>query len=261
MATAHQQDLFNNRGYIVVRALFSAAEVTQIATAFEHLLAHATGLKESGMHRGSQFVIDRPAGMTAPPTVHRVVWCGACEPTLLAIGADPRLLELAAGLLQSDEMDHLINQAHFKMPGDGVSFAWHQDAVHRRHGTELWTDVNGRGSYVQTALAIDPMRGDNGPLTVVPGSSAAGNLHDPPDRRVLDSGEFQRSAAVALELDPGDVVLFGPYTVHRSEPNRSTRPRRALLNGYAYPGANRRVYPGDGAGRRLCWRPHDAGLR
>jgi hypothetical protein len=47
------------------------------------------------------------------------------------------------------------------------------------------------------------------------------------------------------------VLLFGPYTFHRSLPNRSTRPRRVFINGFAHPGANSRVYPGDGAGRTL----------
>jgi hypothetical protein len=49
----------------------------------------------------------------------------------------------------------------------------------------------------------------------------------------------------------GSVLVFGPFTVHRSLPNRSRTPRRIFINGYAYPGANARVYPGDGAGRTL----------
>ena len=49
----------------------------------------------------------------------------------------------------------------------------------------------------------------------------------------------------------GSVLLFGPYAVHGSLPNTSPRPRRTFINGYAYPGANARVYPGAGAGRLL----------
>jgi hypothetical protein len=46
-------------------------------------------------------------------------------------------------------------------------------------------------------------------------------------------------------------LFFGPYTAHASFENTSDRYRRILINGYAFPGANRRIYPGDGAGRRL----------
>jgi ectoine hydroxylase-related dioxygenase (phytanoyl-CoA dioxygenase family) len=49
----------------------------------------------------------------------------------------------------------------------------------------------------------------------------------------------------------GSVIFFGPYAVHGSTPNASSVPRRVLINGYAYPGANGRVYPGEGSGRVL----------
>jgi hypothetical protein len=47
------------------------------------------------------------------------------------------------------------------------------------------------------------------------------------------------------------VLFFGPYAIHGSTPNESAVPRRVLINGYAYPGANGRVYPGEGSGRTL----------
>jgi hypothetical protein len=47
-------------------------------------------------------------------------------------------------------------------------------------------------------------------------------------------------------------MFFGPYTVHASSENTSDRYRRILINGYASPGAKRRVY---GTGRRLIAPP------
>ena len=102
--------------------------------------------------------------------IHRVVWCGAAEPILSRYGMDRRLLEMAGQLLGSSEMNQLINQAHFKLPGDGVEFPWHQDSTHRRFGGDGWQDLNGRGSYVQTVTAIDTVTHDNGPLEFIPGS-------------------------------------------------------------------------------------------
>jgi len=49
----------------------------------------------------------------------------------------------------------------------------------------------------------------------------------------------------------GDAIFFGPFTIHRSLPNRSAHRRRTFINGFAFPGANSRVYPGDGAGRTV----------
>ena len=212
--------------------------------AFERLEQRAKRLPDSGDHGGSRYIMDRK-GPGGSLRIHRVVWCGASESTLARFGADTRLLQPVAELLGSRTMNHLINQAHFKMPGDNVGFPWHQDSTHRRHGTPAWTDVNGRGSYVQTAIAIDPMTEHNGPLRFLPGSGVSGH--------VADLGHpVPEEQAVTMTMDPGDVVLFGPYVFHASAPNRSERPRRALINGYAFPGANRRIYPGRGAGRLLC---------
>jgi hypothetical protein len=59
-------------------------------------------------------------------------------------------------------MDQIINQAHFKMPGDGVAFEWHQDSQNRRYGTELWTDGGApHGAYIQTLTAVDEVTAYN----------------------------------------------------------------------------------------------------
>lgn len=243
-------------GFAVVRGLWSADEVAVLLRSFDRLVALAAelaprlpvdGSPAALLHHGAQFVLSRA---TPAPRIHRVVWCGAAQPDLLAASADPRMRALAAGALNHDSFDQLINQAHFKLPGDAVHFPWHQDSVHRRYGTPLWTDVDGTGSYVQVAIALDPVGPDNGPLAFLPGSHKHGHIAPGVDGE-LPLDRFDLSAAIAPALAPGDVVLFGPYTVHGSAPNVSTQPRRVLVNGYASPGANRRVYPGEGSGRRL----------
>jgi len=240
---AGQIEQFFATGWLVFPRLFEPREIESMARAFDRLARRARDLTRSGEDRGAQFVIDRQAS-DGGVRIHRVVWCGAAEPVLEKYGADPRLLRPVAELLGSATMNQLINQAHFKMPGDRVSFPWHQDSTHRRYGQPVWTDVNGRGSYVQTAIAIDPMTETNGPLRFLPGSCRMGHVADPSYRVPEDQ-------AVTMTMDPGDVVMFGPYVFHASEPNVSDRPRRAFINGYAVPGANRRVYPGRGSGRLL----------
>jgi ectoine hydroxylase-related dioxygenase (phytanoyl-CoA dioxygenase family) len=147
-------------------------------------------------------------------------------------------------------MNQLINQAHFKLPGDGVDFPWHQDSTHRRYGRGEWVDANGRGSYVQTVIAVDDITPDNGPLEFIPGSCRLGHVEPPAGQEGrLPEHLVDPASAVAATMPAGSVLLFGPYTFHRSRPNESTTPRRVFINGFAYPGANSRVYPGEGAGR------------
>ena len=99
------------------------------------------------MIKGAYFVVN-------DHRINRIVWCGAAEPVLLKYGEDARLTFPSSQLLGSNEMEQLICQAHFKLPADGVGFGWHQDSDHRRYGTDQWTDLNGRGSFVQTLMAV-----------------------------------------------------------------------------------------------------------
>jgi len=240
-------EAFFEDGFIVRPEFFDQEAVARMRAAFERLRQMAAGLRETCEHRGSLFVLAPPADASGSPRIDRIVWCGAAEPTLSELGQDPRLLRPVAQLLGSQHMTQLINQAHFKLPGDGLEFPWHQDSIHRRCGESCWTDVNGRGSYVQTVVAVDAMTLDNGPLQFIPGSGRLGHLGLPEGELPLD--RLDPRTAVSVTLPPGGMAFFGPYVFHRSLPNESTVARRVFINGFASPGANRRVYPGCGEGR------------
>jgi hypothetical protein len=241
-------------GWIVRPGLFRADEVARMQTCFEELEKIAGELFGTGLHRGAHFVLGEKHGRRV---LRRIVWAGGCQPYLLAIGGDARLTVPCAQLLRSHAMDHLLNQAHFKRPRDGVAFDWHQDIQHRDKGGGEWTDVNGSGSFVQTLIVLDEMTPDSGPLKFIPGSSKWGRVDfgdgagDKPPQATNASARAPEADAVTITAQPGDTLFFGPYTAHASFENTSDRYRRVLINGFASPGANRRVYPGDGAGRRL----------
>jgi ectoine hydroxylase-related dioxygenase (phytanoyl-CoA dioxygenase family) len=63
--------------------------------------------------------------------------------------------------------------------------------------------------------------------------------------------QFHDEDPVIVIAEPGDTLFFGPYTAHASFENLSDRYRRVFINGYAFPGANARVYPGTGSCRKL----------
>lgn len=247
-------EAFFEVGWFVRRALFRADEVARMRTCFDELEKIANELSDTGLHRGAHFVLGDKDGQRV---IKRVVWAGGCQRYLLTIGSDSRLTVPCAQLLGSDAMDHLLNQAHFKRPGDGVTFDWHQDIQHRDKGDGTWTDVNGRGSFVQTLIALDETTPDSGPLKFMPGSVKWGRVEfsdhngDDTSPRLKTPVGPTDVRAVTIAARPGDTLFFGPYTAHASSENRSGQYRRVLINGYAYPGANRRIYPGDGAGRRL----------
>ena len=51
-------------------------------------------------------------------------------------------------------------------------------------------------------------------------------------RGARDGSGSRPREAIQLVLDPGDLVLWNPYLVHGSGPNRSDHLRRFYINGY-----------------------------
>ncbi len=249
MLSDEQVEAFFEIGFVIVPDVFTPTEIEEMRAGFDRLQKMAYALSEPGIHNGSDFAIERKE--SGQVIIHRISWCGAAEPVLLAYGKDLRLLGMASQLLGSNEMNQLINQAHFKIPGDNVAFPWHQDSEHRGYGKPWWKDVNGRGSFVQQAIAIDDVTEKSGPLKFIPESCKLGHLG------LLSRSEeeypalFDPDDAITGIMKAGSVALFNPYVIHGSEPNRSQKSRRVFINGYAYPGANSRTYPGRGAGRLL----------
>ncbi|MDB4942961.1 MAG: hypothetical protein JWP97_2495 [Labilithrix sp.] len=239
---------FHEHGFVVRRGVFAEEEVAEARAALERLYDTAQTLRATGEHDGAFFALGSAPG--GGVVVQRVVWAGGAEPVLLRLSEDPRLVDHALDLLGTSECEQLLCQAHYKMPNDGVAFDWHQDIQHRDKGGDTWRDVNGRGSFVQTILLVDDMTEENGPLEFLPPDAVT---LDAARRLVKVDGQplVDASRAASVTGRAGDVLFFGPYAVHGSTPNQSEKPRRVLINGYAAPGANKRVYPGRGACRTL----------
>lgn len=252
--SARQVDEFFATGWITAKGLFKTEEVENMKACFDDLERMATGLTSTGLHHGSHFVLGEK---DRQKVIKRVVWAGGSQPYLLQIGADRRLTLPCSQLLDNSVLEQLLSQAHFKRPNDGVIFGWHQDIQHRDKGAGTWDDINGTGSYVQTLIVLDEMTADSGPLLFIPGSSQWGRVdfgehdYDDPDYTPHRPPQFHNEDTVTITAQPGDTLFFGPYTAHASFQNNSQRYRRVLINGYACPGANHRVYPGEGSCRTI----------
>lgn len=251
MLSATQIHDFYTKGYFVIEGLFSEQDLIPVRAGFDLLADKAAQLLSTPPDvvnddvngydfEGSRFFL-------RGERILRVVWACGLAAEMDRIGLSPALLSRVARLMDCRQLVQIICQTHFKLPGDSVSFPWHQDAENRKLGTDYWRDVTGQGSYVQTALAVDDMAADNGPLLFVPYSTRYGCLGF---RKGADpSPYFDEGDVEPLFMTPGSMAFFHPLVIHGSEPNTSTRSRRVLINGYCAPGANSFAYPGCGTGR------------
>jgi len=223
---------YRERGYAVIRGLFSRDEIAAIGRAIDAVEAEAVAHGRSFRHGNLHYrLVDGDVRMAQ--------WVAWAHPALDAVRLDRRFARLLAPLIGGD-LKQIINQLHWKPAGTGAGgdFAWHQDSRFRRP-VEAYRDLG--DAYVQTGLAVDPHGPESGGLRFVPGSHRRGPIDMAIDGDVmgqsmsdeaLEAVGLDPSAVVDLMLEPGDVALWSPYLVHASGANRSRHRRRFYINGY-----------------------------
>jgi ectoine hydroxylase-related dioxygenase (phytanoyl-CoA dioxygenase family) len=232
---AHLDD-YRRRGYAVVRGVFTPAEVGELARAFDRVHAEAVSHPRSWRHGNMLFRLGTDAALGK--IVRLVQWPSYADPVLDAVRRDRRMHDLVAPLIGGD-VKQIINQMHWKPPGAAAAeFAYHQDIRFRRPRTAYREPAT---AYVQTGIAIDPHRVDNGAMTFCPHSHRRGELALGGAGAILDqamaAADLTRvgldpAAVEPLLLEAGDVALWNLFTVHGSGPNRARIDRRLYINGY-----------------------------
>ena len=220
------------KGFVALRGVFPAGEMALLSRHFDEILAEATGLNAITKRGLCEF---RIVPIDGKPTLKFAKWASSAHAGLNAFRTSPRLLTPVMELLGPD-LRSITNQMHYKNPGDGVSFQMHQDCTFRKPDAS-YRDLY--GGFLQTAIAVDPSTVENGCLQLVPGSHKE-------KRALLEGGyegwESNGSNAATLArlapaenaiMDPGDVLIWNPFTIHGSQPNRSPRSRRVYINGFA----------------------------
>lgn len=219
MLTPLLQQFYQDNGYVVVPALFSADEVA-------HLLDHYMTLRLAGPHPrddtgvdiGSDDPIKRYPRMIQPNH-----WDELSRRWML----DERLNRCLTGLL-GNEPYAAQTMVYFKPPGSRGQ-ALHQDNYYLRVHP---------GTCMAAWLALDPCDEANGCMQIVPGSHTWDILC------TVDADTQISFTSVTVPLPPGqsarpvvmnagDVLFFNGSIVHGSLPNTTTdRFRRSLIGHY-----------------------------
>ncbi len=273
MLTRSQINQYRQNGILIIRRLYSAQEIETIAELEMEVHKRAITAAEKeirigNVSDGQKFAIELPGAdadhssvvtalrdVDGSVSVSHVSWIGGIRPELVSLGRLPKLTVPVAQLLRSKTADHLINEMHYKMPQDGVRFPWHQDMENRLLADPNWKDLNGNGSFVQTIVVVDESLAGNGELIVVPRSHTE-FLHLNLAFTIEEKGAIVRrhydleKDALALSLQPGDVLFMHPLVVHQ-EPNASAKSTTVFINGFSYPGANQGLYPGRGSAESI----------
>jgi len=151
------------------------------------------------------------------------------DPFWVRLVSDDRLLDIAGQFIGPDIA---LFASHYvaKPPLDGQPVLWHQDGsywpLEPMEVISLW-------------LAVDASTPENGCMRVVPGSHRT-DLQEVRERTdvvnvlgsAMDDQLVDESSAADLILQPGDVSIHHPNTVHGSTANTSPNWRRGLTIRY-----------------------------
>ncbi|MFF5175617.1 phytanoyl-CoA dioxygenase family protein [Micromonospora sp. NPDC000089] len=200
---------FDENGFLVLRGRIDGPLLDRLQAAADQWIGDGQGAAGDRPRNPDYLYAERPTG----PSLFRVDYLHdkANSASLELLGA-PALLGIAeslAGPAFVPTYESLV----FKQEGDGAPIAWHQDAVHPRRHRIFNIDVY-----------LDHSRRDEGALRVVPGSQRR-----PADICALtDAYGWDLPGAVAVELEPGDVLVHDVMLVHGSAPVTGNRLRRTL---------------------------------
>jgi ectoine hydroxylase-related dioxygenase (phytanoyl-CoA dioxygenase family) len=218
MLTESQKAFYRGNGYLVVPDVLAPAELAKLREVTERLLAEAARVGETT----GAFLLEK----NAPPgqaLVWRVFDPVALDPFYFEMARHPRVLDAVEDLIGPSIQLHNSNM-HLKLPEHGGEVDWHQDFPYLPH-----TNFD----LLNTMIMLDDSTPENGCLNVIPGSHRWGPLgHDAPGAAARSN--FTLSAAQRAPVDDvvvpaGGMSIHHCLTLHSSRPNRSPKPRRALI--------------------------------
>ncbi len=226
-------DRWARDGYLVLRGAVDADLVDRVDAEAIGLVRHlaATGDDHAGYRSGDgMFSVPEPNLATSDddPTeaedhvsklfnLHR-------RGAFAEVARHPAVVPVLRGLLGPD-VDCCNSQYIFKNPG-AWGQPWHQDSLYFAFD---------RVPQVGVWLATSEATPDNGCLWVLPGSHAEPLHHHVPDRRpganlgYLEIVDVDVADAVPVTMQPGDVLVFHSFLMHRSTDNVTDGRRTALV--------------------------------
>jgi ectoine hydroxylase-related dioxygenase (phytanoyl-CoA dioxygenase family) len=215
--THAQRRAYDEQGFLVVRGVFTADEMAAAVAEAERLVQRRDLIDIRNLRcRWQPHCADGECLFeTFDPVIDIAPVCGQ-------LARHPRLLTLLGELY--GEPARLFKDKLIFKPAGARGYDLHQDYI-------AWPGFP--RSFTTAAVALDPCGLDNGCTIVYPGCHRRGCLSpEDGDYHPLPPEAVEECTAVPLELQPGDVAVFGCFTPHRSGPNTSGRWRRLLYLSY-----------------------------
>jgi len=204
------------KGYTVLRGLFSAEEITAWQAECDRLL------RSEFVHRDNVRTPFRFNSGDLPERIDPVV---DISPVFSSLIEDSRIVKVVEAIFQDKPMlfkDKII----FKAPGTN-GYTMHQD--------QAWWQMCSADDMLSVSIQIDGATAANGCIELFPGYHD--RLRTPAGMftnfRPEELAEVDASTGIRMETVPGDVMIFHSLAPHQSGTNTATVSRRSLYLTYS----------------------------
>jgi len=223
---------YRRDGFIVVRNLLGPLMVEACKQALADLATGAIPSNETKLMFETGIDVSRMAPAEREFAIRKYMdFC--MDSPVLRDAAFSRRLHLVLDQLLGQGRVLMQEMALVKPPLIGSEKPWHQDAAYFR--------VTDPGMVVGVWIALDEALKANGCMELVPGSHLAGgvaHVHENDFNRCrIVPGKVNLDARVAVEMQPGDALIFSSMVHHYTAPNKSNMRRRAVQYHYLQLGA------------------------
>jgi ectoine hydroxylase len=205
---------YERNGFVIARRMFDDEEIGLLRRAAKEDRA----LDQHSFGRG-----DGEGG-----TVRLSLWNHPGD-TIYGMFARCETIVNTAEMLLDGEVYHYHSKMIMKDPKVGGAWAWHQDYGYWYQNGVLFPDLT------SAFIAVDPATRENGCMQVLKGSHSMGRIDHvlTGDQAGADMERVREASKrlelVYVEMDPGDVLFFHSNLLHRSDQNRSEKPRWAMI--------------------------------
>jgi hypothetical protein len=212
------REAYEREGFVVLRGLFGPEEIARAADEVLALMERCRPLI-SVRNLRCRWQTNVISGACELETFDPII---DLSPACRDLALDPKLLG-ALAVLYGERACLFKDKLIYKPPGL-TGYGLHQDWI-------AWPGFP--RSFLTVLVPFDAADAGNGATELFPGYHKAGSLSvEDGHYHELPLSTVDESRGVLMNLEPGDVGIFGGFTPHRSAPNRSTRWRRQLYLSY-----------------------------
>ncbi|KAF3903895.1 hypothetical protein ABW20_dc0109030 [Dactylellina cionopaga] len=216
MLSAEQLTSFGKDGYLIIRHFLSSQEVGD-------LQKWAQEVHDWNPTAESEFMPYEEVNMNGKRVLCRTENYANSHEDFNGLLRGEKLLGLLEDL-SSEPMLLFKEKINYKLAGSG-GFAPHIDAVAYTHIKNV--------KHLTILLAVDDLNMTNGGLEVV---DASQDMTVPinKDDNCIQRTWVESQTWTPVDLEAGQLLIFGSYLAHRSGPNNSAKDRKAIYATYNY---------------------------